>query len=173
MKIPEFSVITPTFNRSSTLSRVYDGLVAQVFSNFEWIIVDDGSTDDTFDLVSRWTAPFPIKYLFEENRGKPSAVNLGIQNSRGKYIVILDSDDEPLPEALDIFKRYLDNSDDDVCSVGALIFNDAKVLGIQFQTSQVKCSVVEAFNRNGRLSGDNWFAHKADWIKRYPFPRFD
>ena len=88
-----FTVCTPTFNRAHTLDRVYDSLMAQTFKDFEWVIIDDGSSDRTKELVSEWQseAPFPIRYEFQKNQGKHIAVNLGAQLAAGElFLVVFD-----------------------------------------------------------------------------------
>src|SRR5258708_17921278 len=105
-----FTVFTPTFNRSQTLSRVYESLRLQTFRDFEWLIVDDGSTDGTKELVERWqtVSGFPIRYIYQENQGKPAAFNHGVQEARGELFLTLDSDDACVPHALERLKYHWD-----------------------------------------------------------------
>lgn len=101
----KFTVFTPTYNRVQTLSRVYESLQVQTFSDFEWLIVDDGSVDRTRELVEGWQmeACFPIHYLWQENQGKHVAFNYALQEARGELFLTLDSDDACVPEALERF----------------------------------------------------------------------
>ena len=88
------SIVTPTYNRAELLKNCFASLLAQTDKNFEWIIVDDGSTDDTQTIVSGFTpADFPIVYIKKENGGKHTALNASHPHIRGKYVLILDSDD--------------------------------------------------------------------------------
>src|SRR5216684_1317229 len=105
-----FTVFTPTFNRSLTLSRVYESLRLQTFRDFEWLIVDDGSTDGTKGLVEKWQAEsaFAIRYIYQENQGKPAAFNHGVQEARGELFLTLDSDDACVPQALERLKCHWD-----------------------------------------------------------------
>lgn len=92
------SVVVPTYNRSATLARALLSIVRQTHLPDEIIVVDDGSVDDTRQLL---TSRFPqVRYLFQPNRGVSSARNLGIKAARGEWIALLDSDDEWLPEKL-------------------------------------------------------------------------
>ena len=102
-----FTVFTPTYNRARTIERVYRSLAAQAFRGFEWVVVDDGSTDGTRELVEAWKAEasFPIRYEWQENRGKHIASNKGIALARGELFITADSDDEFPPTALETFKR--------------------------------------------------------------------
>jgi len=97
---PKISIITPTYNRAHLLPRVWASLKAQTFSAFEWIVVDDGSTDGTESVVASFNDP-RIRYIkLPKNRGVNAARNRGVEASRAPYLVFLDSDDEMLPEAL-------------------------------------------------------------------------
>lgn len=91
---PFLSIVTPTYNRGSLLSRCYESLSSQTNTDFEWIIVDDGSTDDTAAVVSVFSQDkFPITYVKKENGGKHTALNASHEYIHGEYILILDSDD--------------------------------------------------------------------------------
>ncbi|MEM2567681.1 MAG: glycosyltransferase family 2 protein, partial [Candidatus Bathyarchaeia archaeon] len=94
-KFPLVSVITPTYNRASFLPRVWQSLKAQTEGNFEWIIVDDGSTDNTPELVEQLQKEDNcIKYIrFNTNKGVNFARAKGVEESRAPYLVFLDSDD--------------------------------------------------------------------------------
>jgi len=88
------TIITPTYNRAVLLERLYGSLKEQSFTDFEWIIVDDGSTDNTKQVVEEFVAnnTFCVRYLYKRNGGKHTALNVGIKNALGKYIFIADSD---------------------------------------------------------------------------------
>ena len=100
-----FTVFTATRNRAHTLPRVYESLKAQTFRDFEWLIVDNESTDGTPDLVARWQeeAPFPVRYFYQANRGQQGSRNRAAAEARGELFLTLDSDDSLLanhPRAL-------------------------------------------------------------------------
>ena len=98
------SVLTPTYNRAHVLHRVYDSLNRQKTRDFEWIVVDDGSTDDTPKLLAGWReeADFPITfYRYSNNRGQVPAVNEGRKLVAGAYTLKLDSDDALTDDALE------------------------------------------------------------------------
>lgn len=105
---PFFSVVIPTFNRNQTVLRALNSLIAQTETEWEAIIIDDGSTDNTFDLLIPIIENHPqIKYIFQSNKGAAKAKNTGIFVASGKFITFLDSDDEFHPEHLEIRKRLL------------------------------------------------------------------
>jgi glycosyltransferase involved in cell wall biosynthesis len=96
---PLVSVILPTYNREKYLQRSIGSVLSQTYSNWELIIWDDGSTDGTKEIVRSYNNP-KIRYFFDKNRGANFARNSAIQNSDGKYIAFLDSDDEWVKEKL-------------------------------------------------------------------------
>lgn len=96
---PFFSVIIPTYNRADLLPRAIISVLQQTYNNWELIIVDDGSKDNTREVVSRHTDP-RIKYIYQNNAERSAARNNGIKNATGNYICFLDSDDYYLPERL-------------------------------------------------------------------------
>ncbi len=106
----DISVIIPTFNRAETLLRALQSVENQSFPPQEIIVVDDGSTDETGKMIAK---DFPqIRYFFQENRGVSSARNLGIRKSRSECIAFLDSDDEWLPQKLQIQARAIEEIPD-------------------------------------------------------------
>jgi GT2 family glycosyltransferase len=96
------SVVVPTFNRADCLAATIESVLAQTFSDFEILLVDDGSTDATRTLVERHWADEPrVRYLYQRNRGVSAARNLGMRNACGAYLALLDSDDTWLPWKLE------------------------------------------------------------------------
>ena len=126
MKRPAISILTPTYNRAHVLHRVYDSLNRQKTRDFEWVVVDDGSTDGTPALLERWQAEadFPISwYRYENNRGRNAAVNSGATLVSGDYTMIFDSDDELLDDALETVADWRERSGIDAMpSVSGLYF---------------------------------------------------
>ncbi len=101
---PEVSVIIPTYNRLEMVLRAVDSVLKQHFKNFECIVVDDGSTDETFEKLSL-IKDSRLKIVSQKNKGVSAARNKAIDNSCGNYIALLDSDDEWEPRKLD--KQFL------------------------------------------------------------------
>ena len=99
------TVFTPTYNRRKSLPRVFESLKMQTFRDFIWIIVDDGSTDDTESLVDEFKkkADFKIVYIYQKNAGKHSAINRALQETTSELFLIADSDDSFKANALEVF----------------------------------------------------------------------
>lgn len=116
---PFFNVVIPTYNREVFLKRCLDSMLGQEYQNWEAVVVDDGSTDNTRSLVKEYDDD-RIRYFFKENGGTASARNAGINNSEGKYIAFLDSDDEYTPDHLQSIYNFLEEKDFPIC----LIFTD-------------------------------------------------
>jgi len=112
----QVSVIIPTYNRAPTLRRALDSVLAQKGASFEVLVVDDGSTDGTRNLIRGTYGSTPlhdaIKCLHQPNRGPASARNLGIQNSSSEFIAFLDSDDEWLPGKLKAQLQFFEENPD-------------------------------------------------------------
>jgi len=109
---PLVSVIIPTYNRADLLPRAIRSALTQTFKDFELIIVDDGSTDNTEALVKGFIKEDDrIRYIYQKNQGESEARNTGLLNARGRYIAFLDSDDEWLPskieKQLNLFKKSI------------------------------------------------------------------
>lgn len=171
------TVLTPAYNRGKLLEKLYESLCAQDCKDFEWLIVDDGSTDDTSEHVEQMkqTADFPIFYHRKENGGKHTALNYAYQFIKTPLTFIVDSDDSLTADAIsyvnEIYKRYKNESD--LCGFS---FLRGKLDGGYLSTSGVsqdgmKESYVECrINRNiGGDMAEVWYTH---CLKEYPFPEF-
>jgi hypothetical protein len=100
--VPTLTVFTPTFNRADTLTRAYESLKRQSSLDFVWLIVDDGSADNSREVIENWqaSADFAIEYCYQPNAGKHNAHNLAVSRAKTELFVILDADDELLPDAV-------------------------------------------------------------------------
>ena len=98
-----FTVFTPTYNRGYVIDRLYRSLCRQSFKDFEWIVVNDGSTDNTDELFNLYKKDnkLKLKYFKVENGGKHRAINIGVNNAEGELFFIVDSDDYLTDDALD------------------------------------------------------------------------
>ena len=175
----QFTVFTPTYNRAYTLDRVYESLKAQTFPNFEWLIIDDGSTDNTHELVQQWQqeADFPIRYIYQENAGKHVACNRAVKEAKGEFFLIFDSDNACVPETLERFKYNWDSIPEaqksQFAGVTALSMDwQGRLLGTAFPIDVIDSSTFEI--RHPRfLSGEKWRLIKTSVMQDFSFPEID
>ena len=130
------TVFTPVFNRRKMMGRLYGSLLAQTNKNFEWIIVDDGSTDDLHDDVIGWNQNnngFPITYLYKQNGGKHRALNLGIKIANYEAFFVIDSDDYISSDGIDFIEQEFLKIKDDNGIAGMLSlrksYEDGRIIG--------------------------------------------
>ena len=176
---PLFTVFTPTYNRSHTLARVYQSLASQTYTCFEWIIVDDGSTDGTRDLVKNWkqSAAFPIRYVYQENRGKHRAFNKAVKMAQGSLFLTLDSDDACVPEALEKFNGHWNaiSKEKRESFSGVMVHcmdRFGKIIGSRFPEHYLDLIPLE-MNRRYDIQGEKWGFHRTDILRRFPFPEIE
>ncbi len=125
---PMFSVVITTRNRAQLLKRTLESLISQTDKDWEAIIVDDGSTDDTYaHILPYLRSRTGIKYFRKPHSGAVSSRNFGIKSSRGKYVTFLDSDDEYHPAHLESRKKYLTRNPE-----VKFLYGGAKILGNQY-----------------------------------------
>ena len=175
---PLFTIFTPTYNRAHTLPRVYDSICAQEFRDFEWVVVDDGSTDGTEALVEGWAceAPFVIRYFKQANGHKKAAFNRGVKEARGELFLCLDSDDCMPANALLIFHDSWFDIPDDIRDqfvgvTGLCVDENAKVIGGLFPSSPFDSDDL-SIRFKWRVKGEKWGFHRRDVLKAYPYPEF-
>ena len=106
--MPKVSVIITTYNRAVLLDRAINSVFNQTYKDYELVIVDDGSTDHTQDIIKRYDGR--LKYIYQKNAGLPQARNMGIRNTHGKYICFLDDDDYWTSQKLEIQVKILDEN---------------------------------------------------------------
>jgi glycosyltransferase involved in cell wall biosynthesis len=170
-----FTVFTPTYNRARTLPRVYDSLVAQTYRDFEWLIVDDGSGDDTKQLVEGWQAEskFPIRYVYQQNQGKHTAFNRGVQEAQGELFLTVDSDDAFVPNALERFHFHWNSIDpsvkDQFSAVTVLCrYADGRLAGNKFPRDIMDSDTIEVTLKY-KVWGDKWGFQRTSVLKQFPF----
>jgi glycosyltransferase involved in cell wall biosynthesis len=173
---PLFTVFTPTYNRAHTLPRLYASLQRQTCRDFEWLVVDDGSVDNTRQLMQAWSAEadFPIRYIWQEHAHKKVAFNRGVQEACGELFLTLDSDDEALPEALDTFKQVWEdipkNDRYRYSAVTGLCVDPAgNIVGSRFPTDILDSNSIETALRY-RIRGEKWGFQRVDVLREFPFP---
>lgn len=167
------TVFTPTFNRKHLLQKCYECLLSQNYRNFEWLIVDDGSTDETEALVKEWVNEKNIKilYFYKENGGKHSAINFGVNKANSNIFFLLDSDDVLSQNSLAIINQNwkIVESDQFCGIIGLSQYIDGVVIGDRFLHNKWEVSFADIYLKYG-LKGDKAVCFKTDILKQYPFP---
>ena len=171
------TVLTPTFNREGVLQSLWDSLQKQTVKDFEWLVVDDGSTDGTKNLITQLqeNSDFPIRYIYKSNGGKHTALNVGIQTICSELTFIVDSDDcvtdDAVESILKIHPKY--RSQNNICGYAFLrAFPVGKVNGKKFDVDEKIGSYIDV-----RVNGDDTGADKAEvfkthCLKEFPFPEY-
>lgn len=147
----KISIITPTYNRAKTLHRVFESLEKQTYKNFEWIIIDDGSTDETKVLVDTWSQEVDyIRYVYQPNAGKHIAVNRALAMATGEYTTTVDSDDEIREDAfqilIDAWNEIPEKDRKKYKNVTAKCYDPqtGKPIGASLPGGQLDCSSLDA-----------------------------
>ena len=171
------TILTPTYNRGYILSQAYESLRRQTDMRFEWIVVDDGSADNTEGLVCGWEkeSPFPIVYHKQPNGGKHRALNRGVALAKAEYILILDSDDYLTDDAVEKIHSWIESIRglDKFAGVSGLRGwkNRDTVIGGSTETAYVDATNLQ--RRKLKMTGDKAEVYKTELMKRYPFPEFE
>ena len=183
------TIFTPTYNRAYCLGKCYKSLQQQKNKNFVWLIIDDGSTDDTNQLVKKWiqeTTDFEIRYIYKKNGGMHTGYNTAYENIDTELCMNVDSDDYLTPTAIsDILTFWNENKRKDVGGIYALdCFENGEVVGQPFPEELKEfhgwgCKRIYYTNAKGRkkytkVYGDKKFIGVTDIINQYPpFPVFE
>lgn len=170
------TVFTPTYNRGNVLHRVYDSLVNQTFTDCKWVIVDDGSTDDTKSVVDRFIAEgkIPIEYYYQKNQGKHIATNFAVSLSTSELFLIADSDDAFTDRALELLVAAWDSipetERDQYKGVICRCFDSqtGEPIG-KFLQRTFDSNDLDAYFRLN-LDFEKWMLFRTDVLKEFPFP---
>lgn len=177
MKTPVITVFTPAFNRAHTLPRTYESLLNQSCKNFIWLIIDDGSSDNTAELVKNWQSRengFEIRYIYKENGGMHTAHNVAYENIDTELNVCIDSDDGMAEGAIEkIITSWEKVRDKNYAGLIALDADfDGKVIGKGFADG-LKETTLSGYYASGGM-GDKKLIYRTDIINKYPaYPVFE
>jgi glycosyltransferase involved in cell wall biosynthesis len=173
------TVFTPAYNRARTLPRLYDSLASQSSTDFEWVIVDDGSTDDTGPVVTALAnrASFPVTYQFQPNRGKHAAMNAGVKAAHGELFWTVDSDDwlagDVIEKMLRIWDAVTVNGRTDIAALTGLCENiERALIGDRFPFDVMESNSLEIALVH-RVSGDKSGWTRTKVMREFPFPEGD
>lgn len=179
MKHPFITILTPTYNRASLLPRLFDSLLRQTNKDFEWIVVDDGSTDDTREVVAnlkeKCGGAFPMGYVYKANGGKHMAINIGAERARGELLFIADSDDLLTDDALETVANSWHGISDDKSFAGIagldIAMDTREVIGSGLPQEHIDCNAIDIRYRH-HVTGDMKEVFRTEVLREFPFPEF-
>lgn len=173
------TVFTPTYNRASVLHRVYDSLLKQTYTDFHWLIVDDGSTDDTNAVVHGFAAEgkIHIQYLYQENQGKHVATNRAVSVTDSELFVIADSDDAFTADALEKLVNAWDSIPESekprFKGVICRCFDSVSKEPIgAFPQKVFDSNDLDGYFKY-KLNFEKWVLFRTDVLREFPFPTED
>ena len=177
----KITVFTPTYNRAYILERLYRSLKRQTFRDFEWLVVDDGSTDHTQQLFERWKEEendFPIVYLHQENGGKCRAINYGVKFAKGDLFFNVDSDDYLTDDALEKISYWESTitGDKRYCGVvGNLGISEHETPNTPLGAEYRDASLLERYPEytSNPIDGERAWVFYTELQKKYLYPVFD
>lgn len=173
MKI--LTIFTPAYNRAHTISRTYESLCRQTCKDFEWLVVDDGSTDNTKELIQTWIKEnkISIRYIYQENQGMHGAHNTAYRNITTELNTCIDSDDYMPDNAVELILNLWKSKGTDEYAgiIGLDATPDGRILGSKYPENLVEIPI-GGFKREGKKT-DTKQVYRTDIINKYPeYPIF-
>ncbi|WP_302570212.1 glycosyltransferase family 2 protein [uncultured Clostridium sp.] len=170
------TVCTPTFNRANLLEKLYGSLKKQNFKSFEWLIVDDGSSDNTEEVVNNFIKEslINIRYIKKKNGGKHTALNIGIDKAQGKLFWIVDSDDYIVEGALKyIWDKWneIENKNEFAGLSGLRGYTDGSIIGTKGDNEYIDTDSL-SYRYKYRILGDKAEVYRTDLLRKFKFPEF-
>lgn len=178
IKINNFiTVLTPTYNRKEKLGRLYESLKRQTCKEFVWMIIDDGSSDNTkeyIDELKKTNVDLSIEYYYKTNGGKHTALNYGIERTNTELVFIVDSDDYLVDDAIEIVKRewFLHEKSDDICGICFLKgYDKESCVGEKFKDLSDQSYITMRLKKG--VKGDKSEIFKTSLLKQKKFPEIE
>lgn len=176
--MPLLTIFTPSYNRAQTLGRTYNSLLKQNCKDFIWLIVDDGSNDNTAELVKQWKSfdnGFEIRYIYKENGGMHTAHNIAYENIDTELNVCIDSDDQmaegAVQKILDMWLKVKNKGYAGIIGLDADM-NSGKIIGKDFPCDMKETTLSDYYAQGGK--GDKKLVYCSEVIKKYPpYPVFE
>lgn len=169
------TVFTPTFNRAYCLGDCYESLKRQTSKDFIWLIIDDGSTDHTRDLVNKWKAEgeVEIEYFWQRNQGMHGAHNSAYERINTELNVCIDSDDYMPDDAVEhIIAYWREHGSERVSGlVGLDSYTDGQVIGTPLPEHVDTSTLFDLYHKHG-VTGDKKLVYRTELTKKYPYPIF-
>lgn len=177
MEKKTLTVFTPTYNRAHTIGRTYESLCRQTSKDFCWLVVDDGSVDNTKELVGKWIKEdkIPIRYIYQQNQGMHGAHNTAYRNIDTELNTCIDSDDympdDAVEKIISFWKKY--GSKKYAGIIGLDATSDGKLIGEPFP-EELKATTLRGYYENLHGRGDKKMIYRTEVIKKYPpYPLFE
>lgn len=171
------TVFTPVFNRAHIISRLYESLCRQTCKDFEWLVVNDGSTDDIDELMHRFIGEdkINIRYFQQPNGGKHRAINQGVTEARGEMFIIVDSDDYLTDDAVEwVTKESFQIIDDNqFVGISGLRITPNGTSIVSEMTAEFISDTFQNIRFKHKITGDLAEVYKTDVLKNFPFPEFE
>ena len=170
------TIFTPTYNRAHLLPRHYDSLKRQTSSDFEWLIVDDGSVDNTEELVKAWIEDnvINIRYICQKNGGKHRAFNTGVKNAAGELFFCIDSDDYAPSNCVELIIDCWSNvKNNKVAGILALKADDKGNLLSDTLPENIAQTTTFDLVKKYNCNGEKSIVYKTSILKEYPYPEID
>lgn len=176
-ELSKLTIFTPTYNRENLLPKLYDSLLNQTNKNFVWLIVDDGSTDNTEEVVNKWIneKKIVIEYHKKKNGGKNTAIDFAHQHCETKYIGCVDSDDYLTNDAVDVLYNHFEKTDKNEKCIG-LVGRRCKNNGEPFNSNWCTENLFLKFKELStkyHYNEDTFLIFKTELIKKYIFPKIE
>lgn len=176
----KITVVTITYNRAHTIGRVYDSLMRQTYKNFVWLIVDDGSTDNTVEVVEHFkkNAWFDVQYVKKEHAGKYEGANLSYQLIKTRYFTNCDSDDAMCDNGVEVlmnlWKQVPAEKYDSIWCVTARCIdsNTHEIVGSLFPKNINEKTGLKQLMLLKKTTGEKQSCRKLEIVKQFPFPTF-
>lgn len=168
------TIFTPAYNRAHLLPRLYESIEAQSCKDFEWVVVDDGSKDNTREVVEEYMAraSFPVRYFYQENGGKHRAINRGVKEAKGELFFIADNDDWLPVTAVEVVVKEFEavKSDDSFAGVCGLdAYEDGRIVGSGMLCDVLDCTAHE-IRYQYNVTGDMKEVFRTSVMRQFPFP---
>lgn len=175
--MPTLTIFTPIYNRAYILPKLYKSLLQQTKKDFEWLIVDDGSTDESEHVVGQWVAEnkIPIRYIQQTNGGKHRAINRGVFEAKGELFFIVDSDDYLSNDAVEWILNTANDiqTDDNFAGLsGIRIHDDGTKIGGGENFGTIDANAIDIRLKHN-VVGDLAEVYKTRILKEFPFPEFE
>lgn len=174
-KNKRLTIFTPAYNRAHTIRRTYESLCRQTCKDFEWLVIDDGSTDNTKALIQSWIKEnkIPIRYIYQENQGMHGAHNTAYRNIITELNTCIDSDDYMPDDAVEqIIKQWKEKGSEKYAGIIGLDQKEnGEIIGSAFTEGEISTTLYGFYKRGGK--GDKKQVYRTDVIKSYPeYPIF-